>query len=620
MRIFFLFLFFPFAAFAQSVHPSAIQKIKKEATISAGLIHNDWNPSLESIKMPGPGSDPEIAGLLLLKEKYKAERKIDPQFPYKVSGGVPAPSILDSFDGNPMGSGVPNDNDISISNDGKIVSVINSSIYMYDEEGTLLKNISLSAFADTLGIPASKYDPRTVYDPLHDKFVICFLSGYEPGSTNIIVGFSKTNDPTGEWNLYALPGNPKDNDKWTDFPMMAFTENELFITGNLLVPDEPWQTGFSETLIWQMSLVNGYAGYDINAVYYDSIYFDGHPIRNLCPVKGGSAPHGPDMYFLSDRNFDEANDTIFYVHVTGELGSPGTTAEIGYSIADLNYGVPPQARQYSSNTFDTNDGRVLEAFLESNQIQFVANAVNPATGYAAIYHGIISDVSGAKTIHAHIIGDDSLDFGYPDISYSGHWDGDNQSIILFDHSSPDVFAGMSAVYFNYDTYSEIIPVKEGETYVNVLTGLYERWGDYCGSQRKYNEPGTVWVSGNYGKLVLSPPFSYHNNATWIASLKSNDNPDVAVEDMHAEYSALVYPNPAVHTFHTTILLPEEGSVSIRIYDMNGNLVKDLLDAQGFPGKNVFSFNTQPLSAGNYILQFALNGEVFSTQQLAIPQP
>ena len=79
-----------------------------------------------------------------------------------------------------------------------------------------------------------------------------------------------------------------------------------------------------------MSLDKGYNGDTIDAVYYDSIFFAGNPIRNLNPVRGGSTTYGPDMYFLSNRNFAESNDTIFIVHVTGKLDDPLTEVTVDY--------------------------------------------------------------------------------------------------------------------------------------------------------------------------------------------------------------------------------------------------------------------------------------------------
>ena len=69
--------------------------------------------------------------------------------------------------------------------------------------------------------------------------------------------------------------------------------------------------------------------------------------------------------------------------------------------------------------------------MEIHQIQFVSNTLDPTTGFCGVYHGIITDLEGTKNIDALTIGDDTLDIGYPNIAYTGKFDGDNQSIITF---------------------------------------------------------------------------------------------------------------------------------------------------------------------------------------------
>ncbi|MBC8046315.1 MAG: hypothetical protein H7Y00_05930, partial [Fimbriimonadaceae bacterium] len=552
MRIYYflLIIFSSVISIAQThAHKSAVKIIPKSASVTMSEIKNDYAPLLFPLEMPAPGSNSYRRYLIDLKEKLYAGKKYSGTRQQKTSSDVPVPTVAHGFNGNPMGNGVPNDNDMAISNDGKLISVINSSIYIFDTEDgdTLLKSISLTAFSDTLGLLASDYDPRVVYDPMHDKFVLLFLNGYTPATSYIIVAFSETNDPLGEWNFYALPGNPKGNNLWTDYPMIALTESEVFITGNLIIPDTPWQIGFSETLIWQMKLDSGYAGNNIQAIFWDSIYYAGNPVRNLCPVKGGSTSYGPDMFFLSNRNFSESNDSIFIIHITGLSDDISTIAEVSVSLSDLNYGVPPFARQYNTHEFDTNDGRILEAFFENDHIQFVANTLDPSTGFCGVYHGMITDIYGDKNITAQIIGDNTLDLGYPDLSYTGNYSDDIQSIIICDHTAPDVNAGMSCYFFNYDTYSERVNIYTGDTYVNVLTGTYERWGDYTGSQRKYNETGVVWVNGNYGKTRESGPFVYRENATWIAKLQSSDSLPLPINDIPTTNKNIIYPNPFEHT-------------------------------------------------------------------------
>lgn len=602
-------------AVAQNKHAAAEKmQFLPVGKVTLSEIKTDFNPQLQCIEAPAPGSASYRRYLMDLKESLYGDNKFIPtQQRIEADTILSAPEILAGWEGNLMGTGVPNDNDMAISNDGKIISVINSSIYIYDISGTFLLSTSLAAFADTLGIPDSKFDPKVLYDPRADKFVLLFLSGFEPDKTNIIMAFSKTNDPLGEWNLYALPGNPKDNNRWTDFPMFSLTEEELFLTINLIIPDEPWQTGFSETLIWQMNLDNGYNGEPLNAVYYDSIFFGGNPIRNLNPVRGGANTYGPDMYFLSNRNFAIENDTFFVVRVTGLLDDPTTVVEVNYARADVKYGVPPQARQFTTNIFDTNDGRVLGSFYENEQIQFVANTLDPVTGFCGIYHGLITNLDGPINIEGNIIGDDTLDLGYPNISYTGIFEGDDQSIITFDHTAPTVFAGMSGIFYNWGDYSELINIHTGDTYVNVLTGGYERWGDYTGSQRKYNEPGVVWVSGNFGKFIDGFPFTQRNNATWIASLSSTVEANVEVVNNANPISTNVYPNPSQDIFYTSFNLSEGGIIDFSLFDMQGNLVKQLLRNKATQGENQFSFSTNPLSTGTYLLQINFNNQLLDTK-------
>ncbi|MBC8046452.1 MAG: T9SS type A sorting domain-containing protein, partial [Fimbriimonadaceae bacterium] len=212
--------------------------------------------------------------------------------------------------------------------------------------------------------------------------------------------------------------------------------------------------------------------------------------------------------------------------------------------------------------------------------------------------------------------DDTLDLGYPDISYTGNYDDDIQSIIICDHTSPTTNAGMSAFFFNYDSYSERVNIYTGNSYVNYLPGVYERWGDYTGSQRKYNETGIVWVNGNYGYYYVTGGFIAHrDNATWIAKLQSSDSLPLSTNDIPTTDKNIIYPNPFEHTFITELNVPASGEMHIVLFDVQRNLVKDLLLSQVNAGKNQFQFSTQSLASGTYILKIELNGKIFSAEKV-----
>ena len=54
----------------------------------------------------------------------------------------------------------------------------------------------------------------------------------------------------------------KDNNRWTDFPAISITDDELFITGNLIIPNVSWQIGFDGSVIWQVKKQDGYNNAD----------------------------------------------------------------------------------------------------------------------------------------------------------------------------------------------------------------------------------------------------------------------------------------------------------------------------------------------------------------------
>jgi hypothetical protein len=102
---------------------------------------------------------------------------------------------------------------------------------------------------------------------------------------------------------------------------------------------------------------------------------------------------GPSQYFLSNRNFDINNDSVFIVKVPDTIGSADTILTVTAVKATTgSYGAPPDGRQPDTTLpLATNDGRVLGGFIKDNEIQFVHASLNPANGSSAVFHGVISN-------------------------------------------------------------------------------------------------------------------------------------------------------------------------------------------------------------------------------------
>jgi len=566
----------------------------KVATVVYSELKDDYAPKILTREMPNPGSKKQ--------EIYNyPERPLQKS----TSSTTLAPLVKGiSFLANAWGASTPNDNDMAISDSGRVISVVNTNIYVRNiTTGSLSPLKSLAVFTAPTNTLHQEFDPKVMYDPDRDRFVLVCLVGFVDTTSKIIVGFSQTNNPAGAWNLYTLPGNPLNNNKWSDYPMISMTKKELFLTVNLLYNDSTWQAGFQQTVIWQMKKDSGYVGLPLGADMHYDIKYNNKFIRNLCPVKGGSGLKSPNMYFISNRNLANQNDTVFLVNVTDTIGAPTQTLTVKCMTASVPYYFPKPGRQtVTTDSLATNDVRNLGAFFENNKIQYVHNTTNPSNSLSTIYYGVIENPSAlSPTVTGYYIQNDTMDFGYPNISYAGNSASDNESIITFNHTSNKVFTGVSAVRADAQgNFSQVLRIQNGTSWVNLLTGSLERWGDYSGSQRRYSNPGEVWMSGYYGTLYSGN----RAHMAWVAQIATGGTiTSVAKQEVKNEVK--LFPNPAKDIFSVEFYLDKPEYLRFDLYDMQGKLVRTLL-CDWVKGKdNVFSFKTEPLSKGVYILK--ING-------------
>jgi len=526
------------------------------------------------------------------------------------------PQVLKNFSGNLYSFSAPNDNTLAVSNDGQLISAINTNIYFYDLlNDSLLKSMSLNAFSSTLtGISTHQYDPKLLYDPDMDRFIIVFLAGASSDTkTDIVVGFTETNNMMGTWHVYSFPGNPLNDTSWTDYPAIALTKDELFITVNLLNYGTSWQTSFKQTVVWQIDKKAGYSGDEMSSRLWSNLAFDGVNIRNMNPIQGGDQLYGPNIYLLSNRNFTVYSDTLLLLEITGNLKNPQAAMKITCLKADPGYGAPPDAKQpKTNNVLATNDARVLGGFLHNNTIQFVANTIDTLTGTAAIYHGHIDRVNQFPVTRGKVLTEPGLEFGYPNISYSGNTLFSQQSIIGFNHTGDTVFPGVSALYYDgKGGYSKRVELKTGENLINIFSGIYERWGDYTGNQRKYNEPGKVWISGMYGfKVGLAMRLG-----TQISEVVSPDA-EVPVTYSGPKLEASLYPNPVTDRFGMEFELETSTPLLIELRSISGQRVHRFFEGEVRAGKNALTFSTQNLSQGVYVLVVqSMSGEILFTDKI-----
>jgi len=592
----------------------------------------DMNVSVKSLNKP-PFPSGEGDKQFLREQKAKsAEMFPRQQVPVDASrdsrAGGESLTVVDSFavrfflNDATMVGGTPNDNTMAISNDGKLLASYNSQLWGYDlEADTFLFKASnphptfgafMTSYTDGAGLIESNFDPKLFYHPGRDRFVFLFLTVnrnsavYKNSAT--IMAFSSTNNPSDPWYVYRIDGHPFDDGTWADYPQIALNDHSLYFTINQLGGND-WVADFEYTVVWQMDLDDAFSGSStLNSVVMKDFDYDGKALRYLRPVKTSMGPRDDNMYFISNRPRAITNDSVWLIEMSGEVGSISqpTTKLL---VSDTEYGIPPYAKQANGHSFWTNDARALGAVKTQDQIHFVGNTINKATGMAGVYHGIIDDLDD-PTLSGHVITDEVLEFGFPNIASMGKSLRSNAMIINFNHTSPEHFAGNAAVYYNDEgEYGPVQLLVEGETYVDMVSqgqDINERWGDYIGLQRKYNETSRAWAAGYVS-------FSNNRAGTWITEMATPLDGFVGLNDVPSLNETMVFPNPASQkvSFKFT---SNSDYLKSSILDINGSLVKSLVNGSVAPGENVISFDIQSLAAGVYFIHVEDENDLIFTEK------
>ena len=602
-----VFVLFSFCIFSQNSQSYTISK--KGVVNVKEAMKKDLKVKLENLTPPSP--DGKSTRDMLEKKKGEISKKYPRNYSRTFNRSLQIDDTLSvgkSFLSNISRAGQPNDNSMAISNAGIVVSAFNSAIFIRDTElDSTLGELSLNQFSAQIGMNYDNFDPKMIYDPEQDRFILIYLAGRTILNSHIVVCYSQTNDPMGNWNVYSLSGNPLNDNSWSDFPAISMTKEDVFITINLLREGGPWQTSFKQTVIWQLEKVDGYSGAaSVRNTLWSGIQEGGINIRNMHPVRGGYDLKSGSQYFLSNRNFAIESDSVYLIKVDNTRASGSAQISVDLLKSDIPYFLAPNAKQARGRSFATNDSRVLGGIIENGKIQYVHHGLDTNTGNCVIYHGVISNLEGLPVVNVQTIGASDMDYGYPNIVYGGTIAGENKTVIGFNHTGRNINAGISAVYFDGTNYSKTKMVKLGQSAVRNVVDYLMRWGDYFGMQPRYNEDCSVWMSGYYGENL--------SNKTWVAEVNlPGDCFDTLVPAPFVENT--LFPNPSINQSEIHFTLDEEKMITIDLVGNNGKLIRILYDDKGKKGENRLIFTTENLASGIYFLRIYSEKEVLLTKKL-----
>jgi hypothetical protein len=191
-------------------------------------------------------------------------------------------------------------------------------------------------------------------------------------------------------------------------------------------------------------------------------------------------------------------------------------------------------------------------------------------------------------------------------------------------SRPALLETLANIYFYDADYQNVVGLNK--SLVTEFPGtIYEKNG-------RLNLFSTYYIQGNLesaGNELSSIPKEYSDNdevkfAKWLLSksLDSESYPDpkfnAKIESVPDKYElSQNYPNPFNPATTITYQIPEDGLVTLKIYDILGREVKTLVNEQKTTGMYEISFDASNLVSGVYIYKLQVNDLISSKKMMLL---
>jgi Secretion system C-terminal sorting domain len=564
----------------------------------------NWRPVLEKkvAEAEHPAPDQEL--IEKIKEQKRLLRMSNPGASHAGAEKTTAilPEIGPNFAGNTHNGMTPLDNSMAISNNGNIVSVSNHSIAYYDASGTSLYFRDIVTFMPSSFAVSAVCDPVVQYDVRADRFIF-FCQEYTTtfslfSNNRIFICFSKSNNPSDGWWCYAITGDPTVNGDAFDYPKLAVTDSELYISGNLF--SQPANT-FHQAVLFQMYKAAGYNGTTLSYLYYSNI--NGSPFTLLPVSYGQDGSYGSGVYCVSTHSGSGSSIDLFRVNANA-CCSPLLNRS---TVSTTPYDVSGDAQQSGTSCLlNTGDCRALSGFWLNNTIHFVFNC-DGGSGYTAINYNRLNTSSLSNT--STTMGLTGYDYAYPSVVSFATASTDKSVMIGFSRSGASIFPEIRVINCdNAMAWSASTLVKSSSTYISCVSSS-ARWGDYSGTSRRHNSSSpSIWMSSAFGD-------GSNIWDTWIAEVHAPGTGVHSVNEVGG--AAKIYPNPVYENFNVEFSLKENADITIAVTDMNGRIVKELYKGKATSGDNSFSFNKSNLSNGIYFLNIVSGSKTVKNEKMVI---
>jgi|GEM_PF-737156 len=394
-----------------------------------------------------------------------------------------------------------------------IVVAINTEFRVQNRGGATISAVPIEQFWAPVK-PFFLSDPHIQFDTLSQRWITTIIGDVFSPAAAVFVGVSRTDDPTGLWNLYRLDADPSDI-YWADYPEMGINKDWIVISANMFGNNG----GGGPANVYVIDKAAALAG------------------GATVPYKIFSEPTGATM--SPALTLDPTQSTVYLVEnfgdhqlrissVTGPVGSE--TLNVGVAFVNSpslswNLGGGTVGSQLGSNfKIECNDPRIINCVYRNGSLYAAHNIFFPAVGAPTrssvqwwqitpdggiLQQGLIDDPTG------------SASYGFPSIGVNRL----NDIMVGYSKFTPNAYA---SAYCSFHagtdapgTMRDEVLIKAGEAPF-VFDIDENRWGDYSSTVVDPNNDLDLWTIQEY---ATTPQNGFDRWAVWWGMIMRSTPPD-----------------------------------------------------------------------------------------------
>ncbi len=397
-----------------------------------------------------------------------------------------------------------------------LMTTLNTEVCIQDKQGNVLMSTALGTFWKPLPGYSNTFDPKILYDPYNNRWIMTTPSGSNANESKLYIGVSATSDPMGDWFFYYVDTDPNDI-AWFDYPSIGFNKKWITVSGNMFGGDY-YRTVYTFD---KMAAYNGaknlqYTRFTTSEGFtlVPSITYD-NEVEDQYLIATSDGNYNGYGYIKKFKLSGETNNPTF--EYEGEIGIPETWSGWGGDFGNFL----PQLN--SPELINSVDARMETVIYRHNKLWAVHHVFLPANNpdHAAVQWWNL-DTDGTVLEHGRVEDTTGVfSFAFASIAVNANED------VFIGHNVFSATQYASAGYSfkaHYDEPNSIrtyYQYKDGEApYYKTYGGDRNRWGDYSAACVDPTNDIDFWALQEFAMI----PQGSDTWGTWWAMMKPAFSP------------------------------------------------------------------------------------------------